>query len=92
MNPVELRDFINSRFNDNELRDLCFELGVDYESLPGEGKAAKARELVAYCQRRTRLAELEAACRRLRPDTAGAPVPAAPAAPADRPSAPALAC
>ena len=81
MDLPQLRDLIVAHFNDNELRDLCFDLGVDYESLPGEGKAARARELVAYFQRRNRLAELEAACLRLRPDAFGAPTPA------DRPSA-----
>jgi hypothetical protein len=81
MDLPQLRDFIVAHFNDNELRDLCFDLGIDYESLPGEGKAAKARELTAYCQRRDRLAELEATCLRLRSDASNAP------APADRPSA-----
>jgi hypothetical protein len=67
MDMLSLRDIIVTYFSDSELRDLCFDLGIDYESLPGEGKAAKARELVSYCQRHGRLAELEAACRRLRP-------------------------
>jgi len=35
-----------------ELQDLCFELDIDYEDLPGEGQSAKARELVSYCKRR----------------------------------------
>ncbi len=67
MDLPQLRDFLVSYFNDNELRDLCFDLGIDYESLPGEGKAAKARELVDYCRRYDRLSDLEAACQRLRP-------------------------
>ncbi len=67
MDLTELRDFITKYFDYNELRDLCFDLGIDHESLPGESKSAKARELVAYCQRRNRLAELEVICRRLRP-------------------------
>ncbi len=65
MDQVELVKFIRDRFNDSELRDLCFELGIDYESLGGEGKAAKARELVAYCQRRDRLPELERTAQQL---------------------------
>jgi hypothetical protein len=68
MNVVELRDLVNKYFSDSELRDLCFELSIDYESLGGDNKPAKARELVTYCQRRDRLADLEAACRRLRPN------------------------
>lgn len=41
-----------------ELQDLCFELDIDYEDLPGEGQSAKARELVSYCKRRGLLAAL----------------------------------
>jgi tetratricopeptide (TPR) repeat protein len=74
MDHLELRDFVDRYFDDNELRELCFDLGVDYESLPAAGKSARARELVTYCQRRNRLPELEAACRRLRPNAfQGAP-------------------
>ncbi|MCP4666470.1 MAG: hypothetical protein GY849_08880, partial [Deltaproteobacteria bacterium] len=43
------------------------ELGVDYDSLPGEGKAAKARELMLYLARRRRLAELLKTISRERP-------------------------
>jgi hypothetical protein len=70
MDRVDLLKWIREKFNDNELRDLCFELGIDYERLLGEGKAAKARELVAYCQRCDRLAELEQAAQRMRPGAA----------------------
>jgi len=70
MDLPQLRDFITRYFNDSELRDLCFDLGIEYENLGGDNKAAKARELVAYCQRHGRLAELEDTCRRLRPTTA----------------------
>ena len=77
MNHTELRDFIDRYFDDNELRDLCFDLDIDYESLPAIGKSAKARELVAHCQRHKRYQELEELCLKLR---AGAPpVNAAPA-------------
>ena len=62
-----LRNTLVTYFSDSELRDVCFDLGIDYENLGGDAKAGKARELVVYCQRRNRLAELEDACRRLRP-------------------------
>jgi internalin A len=64
---VGLRELLKS-FSDNELRDMCFELCVDYEELPGEGKSGKARELISYLDRRGRLAELVAVGKRLRPD------------------------
>jgi hypothetical protein len=68
LSPQQLRDVLSSRFDFEELRTFCFDMNVDFDSLPGEGKAAKARELVAYMQRRGRLPELVAAIRRTRPD------------------------
>ena len=66
---VQLRELLKS-FSDNELRDVCFELRMDYEDLPGEGKSGKARELISYLDRCGRLAELVAVGKRLRPDIA----------------------
>ena len=67
---IELHQILVERFNEGELRTLCFHLGVDYDSLPGEGKADKARELVAYLERRNRIPELVRAGKQLRPDVA----------------------
>jgi len=47
------------------LRTLCFQLGVDFDSLPGEGKSARARELVLTMARAGRLAELNDAVRKI---------------------------
>ena len=63
---VRLRQILTEHFDDGELRTLCFDLRIDYQSLPGEGKADKARELVAYCDRHERIAELEDKVRQLR--------------------------
>ena len=63
-----LRKILIESYNDSELRDLCLDLDVDYESLPGEGRAAKARELVYYLERRNRTPELYAAINRKRRD------------------------
>jgi len=68
MNLAKLRHELIRCFDENELRDLCFDLGVDYESLPGEGKRAKVRELIVYLERRGRLPELVKMGRELRPD------------------------
>jgi hypothetical protein len=65
MNQTEMRTYIVEHFNDDELRDLCFELGIDYESLTGSGKSAKARELVSFCERHGRFADLEQVSRQL---------------------------
>jgi predicted MPP superfamily phosphohydrolase len=65
---AELRKVLTTRFNESELQNLCFDLQVDYESLPDVGKKNKARELVAYLERRNRFLDLIKTGRRLRPD------------------------
>jgi hypothetical protein len=51
LNPQTLWKALVEGFNESELQDLCFELNVDYEELPGDTKSAKARELVKYATR-----------------------------------------
>ena len=65
---TQLRQLLADRFNDGEIRTLCFDLGVDYDDLPGSGKADKARELVDYMDRHERLADLVRDGRQARPD------------------------
>lgn len=64
----KLRNILVKYFNESELRDLCFQLEIDHETLGGEGHTDKARELVTYCERRGRLPDLWAACRKARPN------------------------
>jgi formylglycine-generating enzyme required for sulfatase activity len=63
----ELRQLIDRHFDLEGLRTLCFDLGVEYDSLLGEGKANKARELVTLMNRLERLDELVALCELERP-------------------------
>lgn len=65
--PQKLRQFISLYFNDSELRDLYFDLDVDYDSLPGQGKRDKAREIVAFCNRHSKFPRLAAMCLEQRP-------------------------
>lgn len=58
MDRVKVRRILTEYFSEDELKTLCFDLGIDYENLPGEGKEAKSRELIAYCERCGRLLEL----------------------------------
>lgn len=67
MNFVQLSDQINDYFNTEELADLCFRLGIQYENLAGGTNSAKARELTDYCRRHGRIEKLIAVCRELRP-------------------------
>jgi formylglycine-generating enzyme required for sulfatase activity len=80
---VRLREILVARFNNDELRTLCFDLGIDYDNLGGEGKAGKARELVAFLERRGGTADLIALGQRLRPDADWGVPPEAPSTPAD---------
>jgi len=56
LDPVTLRRMLDDQFDLEEIKNLCFDLGIDFDDLRGEGK--KAREVVAYCQRRGRLQDL----------------------------------
>jgi serine/threonine protein kinase len=65
---VKLRQILTTRFDEGELRTLCFDLGIDYDDLPAEGRANTARELVYYLERHDRISELVTFGERLRPD------------------------
>jgi hypothetical protein len=62
-----LRQQLDQYFNLEELRTICFDLGIDFEHLEGVTKVDKARELVVYLERRARVKDLTDLCRRLRP-------------------------
>ena len=66
-NLLILTQNIESSFNDRELRDLCFQLNVDYENVEGQTKRDKVRELVLIMQRYNTLASLITTAAQLRP-------------------------
>lgn len=66
-NQLTLRRALDDGYNADELRDLCFELSIDYEDLPGETQWAKARELVLYARRHNLTAQLVALVMAARP-------------------------
>ena len=61
-----LRDLLDQNFDDGELRQLCFDLGIEYENLPGATRILKAQSLIQHCLRYERLPELGAWCREVR--------------------------
>jgi sulfatase modifying factor 1 len=65
---VALRQFIFQHFSLEELRTLSFDLNIEYDDLPGEGRAGKIRELIKFMERNGRLSYLHAALWRERPD------------------------
>ena len=65
---ITLRDTFRDNFKIEELADLCLELGIDFESLPGSGKNEKARELATYLARRSLMSKLAVVGPKSRPD------------------------
>ncbi len=58
MDQIKLYQMLMDNFNSNELQQLCFDLGVDYETLAGTSKDAKTRELITFFIRHGRSNDL----------------------------------
>lgn len=43
---------MDQAYSDNELHDLCFAWGIDYESISGDNKRAKIRSIIGHFYRR----------------------------------------
>ncbi|MCA9947043.1 MAG: hypothetical protein KC449_26365, partial [Anaerolineales bacterium] len=70
INQRKLRQALVEAFNESELQTLCFDLNIDYESLPPGSKPDKVRELIARCVREQRVDELISLCESARPKVA----------------------
>jgi len=64
--PAQLRHLIVTHFDSDEIESICFDLGIDYDSLPGDSKLKKVIELIEHCARTGRIVELIDQCARLR--------------------------
>ncbi|HEX6385577.1 MAG TPA: effector-associated domain EAD1-containing protein [Anaerolineae bacterium] len=64
---TQLRNILAEHFDEEDLRTLCFDLGVRYDDLGGRSNASNARELVDFMERNGRLAELVTEGRKQRP-------------------------
>jgi hypothetical protein len=62
MTKQELRRKIDKLFSEEGVKDLCFDLDIDFDNLPGETKKDIVRELVVYCEQHGRLEELASVC------------------------------
>lgn len=72
---TNLHNLLNQYFDLEEIRGLCFELLIDYDSLRGDGKLAKIRELVLVLIRKDYLLDLITLARKKRPNIAWPMVP-----------------
>jgi hypothetical protein len=64
--PAQLRQLIVTHFDSDEIESICFDLGIDYDSLPGQGKLKKVVELIEHCARTGRIVALIDQCAKLR--------------------------
>ncbi|MBX3056688.1 MAG: hypothetical protein KF770_09475 [Anaerolineae bacterium] len=64
----QLAQALNRYFNSAELRELCHDLGIEYENLGGKSKSEKALELIGYCERHGRTDDLINYIQRARPN------------------------
>jgi hypothetical protein len=71
----ELHGLVDRYFSLEEVRTLCFDLGIDFDSLGGEGKSARVRELILALARVDRLGELVALAEWQRPNVEWPAVP-----------------
>lgn len=62
-----LVEFMARHFNDEEIKDVCFRMQIEYNDLAAEGRSGKIRELVLFVERHGRVQELHKLVRKLRP-------------------------
>ena len=72
---TEFHQGLSRYFNLEEIRTLCLQMNVDYESVAGEEKSSRIRELLLAVARRGRLPELVALVRQERPMVDWPPLP-----------------
>jgi Effector-associated domain 7 len=70
MDRNSLFDALSDHFDTNEVENLCFQLGIDYDDLGGSSKSGKARELIELLNRSNRIHELADLVLRERPHLA----------------------
>lgn len=63
-----LRGNLSISFSKDELRILCFDIGIDFEEFAESGKSALAMQLILHCERNGLIAILLDKCRAMRPD------------------------
>lgn len=63
-----LREGMIEAFGFEDIRVICVNMNIDYESIEGSTKPSKILDLIEYCGRRDRLVELAQECVKLRPN------------------------
>ncbi|GJM42060.1 MAG: hypothetical protein DHS20C20_23420 [Ardenticatenaceae bacterium] len=64
---VQLKEKINEHFDAAEFRELIFDLGLDFDNIPGNSKIARTVELLDRLNNANRIPELISICQNHRP-------------------------
>lgn len=64
---TSLRQNLERLFSVSELQTICFDMGIEFENLPGATRSDKVRALIELCERTERVEELLVRCRTERP-------------------------
>ncbi len=65
---ASLRQNLERHFSLSTLQTLCFDMGIEFENLPGETRSDKVRALIELCERTEQIDELLEHCRAQRPE------------------------
>jgi hypothetical protein len=65
---VKLRRALDTNFSEEEIRTLCFDIGVDWEQLGGQSKQGKITNLIDYAARHGTVGAITTWLRINRPD------------------------
>lgn len=65
---IQLRNLIHQSFSLDEFRTLCFDLGVRYDDLSGDGLEGRVNNLVLHCQNRGLTERLLTYCSQKHPE------------------------
>ena len=66
--PARLRQTLMAYFDETDIQTLCFDLGIDYDDLPGGAKSVKILELIEHLARLGKIPELIDQCSQYRPN------------------------
>ena len=66
--PASLRTKITEQFSREEIKDFCFDLGIDFDELGVGGKSSQTIDLIRLMADDGRVVELIELCAELRPD------------------------
>lgn len=68
LSKSELAEVLQRRLTLEEIRNICFDLSIDFEELEGQTKSTKVISMIEFLDRRERLGDLQALVTRKRPD------------------------